>query len=69
MYFDGRYKIVNHHGQPYGELYDLTVDPYEFNNLWFDKDYRELKYELIQKNFDQAVLNNADYILEPKWRY
>jgi len=69
MYFDGRYKIVNHHGQSIGELYDLATDPHEFNNLWFDERYRDLKYQLIQKNFDQAVLNNADYVLDPAWGY
>lgn len=69
MYFDGRFKIVNHHGKPYGELYDLAVDPHEYNNLWFDPAYRELKFELMQKNFDQAILRNADYILDPAWGY
>ncbi len=69
MYFDGRYKLVNHHGKPIGELYDLAVDPNEYNNLWFNENYRELKFELMQKNFDQAILNNADYVLDPAWGY
>lgn len=69
MYFDGRYKIINHHTQNSGELYDLAVDPHEFNNLWFDDKYRDLKHQLIQKNFDQAILNNADYVLNPVWGY
>jgi len=69
MYYDGRFKIVNHHGHDYGELYDHAVDPNEFHNLWYDEKYRDLKHELIKKNFDQMVLNNADYVLDRRWGY
>ena len=60
MYFDGRYKIVNYHGKPYGELYDHASDPDEFCNLWDDPQYAVLKADLIKKNFDNAVMNNLD---------
>lgn len=69
MYYDGRFKIVNHHGRDYGELYDRAVDPDEYRNLWYDEKYRELKHELVKRNFDQMVLNNADYVLERRWGY
>ena len=61
MYFDGRFKLVSYHGENYGELYDLQNDPNEFENLWFERDYQDLKHELVQKNFDQAILNRNDY--------
>ena len=61
MYFDGRFKLVSYHGENYGELYDLQNDPNEFENLWFERDYQDLKHELVQKSFDQAILNRNDY--------
>lgn len=61
MYFDGKYKIVNFHGKECGELYDLENDPSEFCNLWDDPEYKDLKAELIKKNFDNAVMRNMDY--------
>lgn len=69
MYFDGRFKCVVHHGEDMGELYDLTTDPDEFDNLWFNPAYRDLKYDLVKKNFDQAILCNSDKVLNPIWRY
>ncbi|WP_101911312.1 sulfatase family protein [Marasmitruncus massiliensis] len=69
MYFDGRYKIVNYHYRPYGELYDLQEDPHEFHNLWSEPHYAELKAELMKKNFDDAIMKNMDYILEYKYEF
>ena len=61
MYFDGRYKLVNFHGKDWGELYDLKEDPEEFVNLWDHPEYRDLKMDLIKKNFDSAIMKNMDY--------
>jgi arylsulfatase A-like enzyme len=69
MYFDGRFKIVVHHSQNWGELYDLVVDPDEYKNLWFDPTFRDLKYELIKRNFDNAIMCNSDKVLNPCWDY
>ena len=55
MYRDQNYKIVVYHGKDEGELYNLEEDPYEFNNLWYEKEYREKKEQLIKKCFDRAV--------------
>lgn len=60
MYFDGRYKLVCYHGETYGELYDLSSDPDEFENLWDDPAYKELKADLIMKSYNNAVLSNMD---------
>ena len=61
MYFDGRYKLVNFHGKDCGELYDLKEDPEDFVNLWDHPEYRDLKMDLIKKNFDSAIMKNMDY--------
>lgn len=55
MYRDENYKIVVYHRENEGELYNLKNDPYEFENLWNKKEYREKKNELIKKCFDRAV--------------
>ncbi|MDA0336347.1 MAG: sulfatase-like hydrolase/transferase [bacterium] len=56
MYRDQRYKLTVYHGHDLGELYDLQVDPVEFDNLWDDVDHQELKMQLLQKSFDASML-------------
>lgn len=50
-----RYKLVNYHGHEKGELFDLKNDPHEFENLWDDPDYEDIRFELMKKNFDETV--------------
>jgi arylsulfatase A-like enzyme len=47
-----RYKIVNYHGHNPGELFDLETDPYEFDNLWDEPAYSDVRFELMKKSFD-----------------
>ena len=61
MYYDGRYKLVNYHGKEFGELYDHETDPHEHENRFDDPAYREIRDELIRKNFDAAVMKNMDF--------
>jgi arylsulfatase len=61
MYFDGRFKLVVFHGEDLGELYDLHCDPDEFENLWANPEYRDLKLELLKKSFDASEM-----IIDPK---
>ncbi len=56
MYRDRRCKLVNYHGNDYGELYDLEEDPGEFRNLWDDPEQQSLKHKLIKKSFDATVV-------------
>lgn len=39
-----------------GELYDLSMDPEEFTNLWNNPGYAEVKCEMMRKAFDRSVL-------------
>ena len=60
MYRDQRYKLSVYHGQGLGELYDLSEDPWEFNNLWDSPDHRRIKADLIYASFDAHVLLSTD---------
>lgn len=48
-YVDERYKITVYYNREYGEIYDLVNDPKEIRNLWDDKEFAELKTELLLK--------------------
>lgn len=52
MIRDVRYKLVVYHRHPTGELFDLHQDPGEFQNLWQDLRYTEIKLDLIKQSFD-----------------
>lgn len=57
MYRDERHKIVVYHGHGQGELFDLQEDPGEFENLWDDPAYAELRFDLVRKNFDALAFS------------
>ena len=48
MVRDERFKIVQHHTDSVGELYDLMKDPYEQANLWFDPASIEEKVRMLE---------------------
>ncbi len=48
-YVDERYKITVYQDRSFGDMFDLQNDPCELHNLWDEKDYSELKNELLQK--------------------
>ena len=50
-------KIVVYHGSEPGELYDLSSDPDEFDNLWNDSGARDRKLRLLKQAFDASVLS------------
>ena len=52
MIRDHRYKLVAYHDRDIGELFDLEVDPGEFDNLWTDPAYADLRFTLLKRNFD-----------------
>ena len=44
------YKLTIYEGvDNFGDIYDRKQDPYELNNLWNNKDYRETRFKLVNK--------------------
>ncbi|MCA9269770.1 MAG: sulfatase-like hydrolase/transferase [Planctomycetales bacterium] len=48
-------KIAVYHGVNEGELYDLAVDPDEFDNLWESPAAAGLRHDLLKQAFDASV--------------
>lgn len=53
MTFDGRYKLALYHSHDIGELFDLDSDPGEFENLFDDPEYAELRDRLILRHLNR----------------
>jgi arylsulfatase len=50
-----RHKLVIYHGLDVGELFDLSEDPDEYNNLWDSDSHQPIKWELMKRAFDATV--------------
>lgn len=48
-FITSEYKIVWYMNSDEGELFDLKNDPHEYNNLWDNPEYTEIKYKLLHK--------------------
>lgn len=60
MYRTDRYKLSVYHDKDLGELYDLAVDPWEFNDLWNSKEHEPIKNQLIYESFNAHVTLTTD---------
>ena len=56
MHRDERYKLAVYHGSDYGELYDLSRDPGEHENLWEDPGHRDVRCRMIKASFDATAM-------------
>jgi arylsulfatase A-like enzyme len=50
-----QYKLVRFHSEDSGELYDLETDPNETDNLYRDKEYSDVKAELLEELSDRMA--------------
>ncbi|MBD3197322.1 MAG: sulfatase-like hydrolase/transferase [Candidatus Lokiarchaeota archaeon] len=50
------YKLTIYQNNPlFGDLYDRKNDPEELNNLWEDANYKEIRFELIDKLLHESL--------------
>jgi arylsulfatase A-like enzyme len=50
-----QYKLVRWHGRDTGELYDLSREPGETENLWNDEEYAEVRTRLLGRLSDRMA--------------
>ncbi len=50
-----KWQLTAFTGKPYGELYDLQADLYEFENRWDEPALQELRQELLSTLFDRMA--------------
>lgn len=57
MVRNNRFKLVHYLDSEDGELYDLTEDPKEINNLWRNTKYQEIKNSLLFEILNWRIKN------------
>lgn len=60
MFRTPRYKLCIYHDKDLGELYDLELDPWEFEDLWESTEHQTIKHQLIREAFDAHVVLTTD---------
>lgn len=60
MFRTRQHKLCMYHDKQIGELYDLTSDPWEFENLWDSDEHQNIKNQLIREAFDAHVVLTTD---------
>jgi arylsulfatase A-like enzyme len=51
-----QYKLTVYENKPgFGDIYDRKNDPNELNNLWYDKSFREKRFELVDKLLHESL--------------
>lgn len=54
------YKLTMYEGYPHhGDLFDRKSDPYEMNNLWYDKKLKDLRFQLVNQLFQECLKNQS----------
>lgn len=56
------YKLTLYKGlENYGDLFDRKQDPKEIKNLWHDDNFKEVRYDLINKMAQEILKAQSDY--------
>ena len=56
------YKLTIYEGMDnFGDIYDRKKDPDELNNLWYDKDFKEKRFELVNKLLQENLKAQSKY--------
>ena len=60
MFRTRQHKLCMYHDKQLGELYDLSADPWEFDDLWDSPEHQNIKNTLIRQAFDAHVVLTTD---------
>ncbi len=56
------YKLTIYEGmENFGDIYDRKKDPEELHNLWYDKDFKEKRFELVNKLLQENLKAQSKY--------
>ena len=56
------YKLTVYERLPeYGDLFDRKNDPNELNNLWYDNNYKDLRFKLVNKLLNENLKAQSKY--------
>ncbi len=56
------YKLTTYNILPgYGDLFDRKNDPHEFNNLWYDENYKDVRFEMLNKLYHENLQAQSWY--------
>ena len=56
------YKLTIYQGfDDFGEIFDRKKDPYELNNLWYDNNLRDKRFELVHKILQENLKVQTKY--------
>ena len=57
-----KYKLTIYEGlENHGDLFDRENDPNEIHNLWYEKDYEEIRIRLLNKIFHESLKMQSRY--------
>jgi hypothetical protein len=45
----------------FGDLYDRKNDPLELKNLWYDNDYKDIRFTLVNKLLHENLKAQTKY--------
>ncbi len=56
------YKLTIYESMPeFGDLYDRKNDPLELKNLWYDNDYKDIRFKLVNKLLHENLKAQTKY--------
>jgi arylsulfatase A-like enzyme len=56
------YKLTTYNFlKDYGDLFDRKNDPHELNNLWYDENYKDVRFEILNKLYHENLQAQSWY--------
>jgi len=56
------YKLTLYEGlTDFGDIYDRKNDPHELHNLWYENNFKEKRFELVNKLFQENLKAQSKY--------